>query len=277
MYDSSSSFFRQTQNLWTKRAIKKERKTKEARKGHLYKNSIQHHKWIVADVKGDIVASIRWYNNNSRRKIKIKEGRGHCWLDNFIHPPALYQLFFFDNKREERKRAIETTDTEKGWMIHWTRSNLSFYSKPKFLFFFQCVSSIGRRKKTKANRVICLFFFVFVQKWRELWQKSDYEDWLYRRPQLPVGASDDDCNSIYELPERVSSSRPVSTYYSSATILASDSAVYSAYYWSLSFFCWFHSFPDCWPHRGYSNPKFSPMELFTTVQTVGTINTMRLK
>lgn len=69
-----------------------------------------------------------------------------------------------------------------------------------------------------------------TKKWRELWQKSDYEDWLYRRPQLPVGASDDDCNSIYELPERVSSSRPVSTYYSSATILASDSAVYSAYY-----------------------------------------------
>ncbi|XP_057367538.1 sodium- and chloride-dependent glycine transporter 1-like [Daphnia carinata] len=70
-----------------------------------------------------------------------------------------------------------------------------------------------------------------TKKWRELWQKSDYEDWLYRRPQLPAGASDDDSNSIYELPERVSSSRPISTYYSSATILASDSAaVYSAYY-----------------------------------------------
>jgi hypothetical protein len=41
----------------------------------------------------------------------------------------------------------------------------------------------------------------------------------------------------------VSSSRPISTYYSSATILASDSAVYSAYYWSVLFFC-FVQFPD---------------------------------
>lgn len=69
-----------------------------------------------------------------------------------------------------------------------------------------------------------------------MWQKSEYEDWLYRRPQLPGGADDDyddddGSNSIYELPERVSSNRPISTYYSSATILASDSAVaYSAYY-----------------------------------------------
>lgn len=82
---------------------------------------------------------------------------------------------------------------------------------------------------------ICLSVLVLgraEQRWRELWQKSDYEDWLYRRPQLPADATDDedDCNSIYELPERVSSSRPISTYYSSATILASDSAVYSAYY-----------------------------------------------
>ena len=92
---------------------------------------------------------------------------------------------------------------------------------------------------SKANPIVRVFLyltFVFVsgreQKWSELWRKSDYEDWLYRRPQLPADATDDDndCNSIYELPERVSSSRPISTYYSSATILASDSAVYSAYY-----------------------------------------------
>jgi hypothetical protein len=87
-----------------------------------------------------------------------------------------------------------------------------------------------------SNRLL-IFVCLFVlgraeQRWRELWQKSDYEDWLYRRPQLPADATDDedDCNSICELPERVSSSRPISTYYSSATILASDSAVYSAYY-----------------------------------------------
>lgn len=118
-----------------------------------------------------------------------------------------------------------------------------FQAKVFVWFFSSACLLLADEKKQKPIVWFVCFFFVFVQKWRELWQKSDYEDWLYRRPQLPVGASDDDCNSIYELPERVSSSRPVSTYYSSATILASDSAVYSAYYWSLSFFCSFHFFP----------------------------------
>lgn len=105
--------------------------------------------------------------------------------------------------------------------------------------------------RPSSNRVFyfCSSFLLWLlQRWRELWQKSDYEEWLYRRPQLPGGVSDDDdngSNSIYELPERVSSSRPMSTYYSSATILASDSATYSAYYWWEIFF-WFLSIAYFW-------------------------------
>jgi len=59
------------------------------------------------------------------------------------------------------------------------------------------------------------------ERWREISKVSEYEEWLYCRQQQI------DQNSIYELPERVSNNRPISTYYTSATILASDSVTYS--------------------------------------------------
>lgn len=69
---------------------------------------------------------------------------------------------------------------------------------------------------------------------RELWRKTNYEEWLYRRSSHLSVDDENIENSIYELPERVSSAvattTPSSSYYSSATILASDSAAYSAYY-----------------------------------------------
>lgn len=80
-----------------------------------------------------------------------------------------------------------------------------------------------------------------MQRWRELWHKSDYEHWLYRRAQLPgeerfednedygrdPGA---DSSCVYELPERFSTNRAVS-YYTSATLLAGEvPVVYSTYH-----------------------------------------------
>jgi len=61
----------------------------------------------------------------------------------------------------------------------------------------------------------------YSERWIELFKVSEYEEWLYRREQQA------DQNSIYELPERISNNRPISSYYSSATILASDFVTYS--------------------------------------------------
>lgn len=52
---------------------------------------------------------------------------------------------------------------------------------------------------------------------------SEYEEWLYcTEDQQPT-----EQNSIYELPERICNNRIISSYYSSDTILACDSPVYS--------------------------------------------------
>ena len=59
------------------------------------------------------------------------------------------------------------------------------------------------------------------QRWKEIFKVSEYEEWLYCREQQT------DQNSIYELPERISNNQAISSYYSSATILASDSVTYS--------------------------------------------------
>ena len=89
---------------------------------------------------------------------------------------------------------------------------------------------MGKRERKKKTRVLidCCYC---LKRWRELWRKTNYEDWLYRRSsQLAAADDDSNENSIYELPERVSSSRPMATsssYYSSATILASDSGINS--------------------------------------------------